>query len=380
MAGIIFPNNYAQIPLSFALEIISSVEDSDTDNLPNALDNSDTLREFLKSPVDTLSQFLGKTRLDILAVNHGDIKNTTRPPRFHNNNIQPEIVRIIKTCLNALTANNAAQTADKIKYEISSKCGNKDLLSESSNIIFETMLVNFANKAARPGYMLILNNISNMGIVMPNGERHTIRGFFLLRCKSGIMKYTSDAHIQLLATYDADNSNSDLRDKYHEERDKIVNLIAIICAMYQESRQGRIAQAYLGADVLFGLLYGLVEKASNVVQEIQKLGDTNAEDFLDLHLDNYEFLTQTLAIYVDGILAYLENGCIAFREDITTYNVTKNVSGNFKNLINKIATHIVVNLRPTMKGLQNRFQNLNLTKSETTPATNKAKARSKNRK
>lgn len=244
-----------------------------------------------------------------------NIGNINIPLSFQNVE-KKSIITGIRALLNMLSDENISQVQEKIRDIIISKIPTVENLNE---IAIELVDQFISSKDYIKKYITILNYIYNIKVLKEDGiqkQSESIGNCFLRKCRELILANLDMGKINQLALYDL--SDMDQLDEYNKEREKAINLIILLCSLYEQKNTSLIR---LSALQIMPLLKQIVDCCHHLNNEMLALGDPYAGECLDE--TKYFLLEKSLTLYVEYLYTFVSTSFISFSKDDTVINNTK---------------------------------------------------------
>lgn len=246
-----------------------------------------------------------------------NITNINIPLSLSFQNVEKKsIVTNIRGLLNIVSDENLAQIKEKIRDIIIAKIPTVENLNEIAIELVEQFITSgdYIRK-----YIDILNYIYNIKVLKEDGvqkQSESIGNCFLRKCKELILTNLDISKVNQLATFDL--TNNDDFDLYNKERDRITNLITILCLLYEQRNTNLIR---LSAIQIIPLLKQIVDNYYKITKEMAILGDPYEDECSDE--TKYLILEKSITLYVDYLYTFISTSFASFNNDDTVVNNTK---------------------------------------------------------
>jgi len=274
--------------------------------------------------VDRLSIDFFMARMDhpVVPIPGLNIPDITIPSHLSGQKTKIESKETVSTyirhLLNSVTGDNIDVLRKQLFQEIDSKVVSEESLVEIADELLKSFIVGIDNI---DNYIKILNTIYKKCIVISyNSETkekklsNPIGNIFLDKCRLLIFKNISEAHILELAK--KDQYDEDELDEYNKEKDKIINLIIVLCRLYHQKNTLLINIAAVQVYAVMDKMLCFHTKCQNTMHE---LGDP-MEDCKDE--EQYEYMRRVCSIYAELLYTFFHHSGNQFNTDTT------NVKGN----------------------------------------------------
>ena len=251
----------------------------------------------------------------------------------------------IRYLFTSLTSENIATSKEKLKNIIAQKATSEKNIEDIADELLDCFL---NGEAYIKNYMHLLNAICKACYLISEDQvSPTVKYFFLLKCKKRIFSFISVENIRKLAEMDQ-NSIDDL-DIYNREREKIINLIITICALYEQRHTANIK---LTVNQLFPLMNQILSYYRTLHKKMVELGDPYEGDCLDE--DEYEILKKMCNLYGEHLFTFIKN---AGREFLLDEDEVTLVSSTVSSSVSVSVSPATKVNSPKMKTMIEQFKN-----------------------
>ena len=302
-----------------------------------------------KISIDKLLSFKDREVKPIDGIN---IPNITVPQNLVSKKRPTEapdtIIINIRNIFNTLTDSNIAVLKEQLRQIVYAKAQKPEMLSDIADEILEQFLVCEKNIK---NYMHLLNAIWNVSILIQNSPSEKkivsphIGIHFLNKCKDTIFKLISEENIRelgSLAEPAESDPNSDEADKYYSGKDRITNLIIVLCFLYEQRNTVLIK---LTAVQLYTVIKNILDSYTKYQKQMVKLG--NPDDGECENEDEYEILARMCAINVDLLYTFfLRKGEDFLKDEIEIKDKTGKVT--IKVLMDRFNKEVVPTFEQTL--------------------------------
>lgn len=283
--------------------------------------------------------FIARNSHPIVPISSLVIPDIVIPQDLSGKKSRPELKDTLSTfvrqLLNSVTTNNVDNLRQQLLQEINIKVVSEDSLVEIADELLKCFIVSVGNIN---NYMKILNTIYKIGIVVSinpdTGEKvlsRSIRNIFLEKCRLLIIKNIAEDNIMELAN--KDQEDDDELDYFNREREKIINLIILLCRLYDQRNTQLIN---LTAVQLYAVMDKILCFHQKCYGMMIKLGDPMQECIDE---EQYEYLRRMCCIYAELMYTFFQNNYTKFLEDQTEVRGNKLI-----NIIERFQKEIVPHL------------------------------------
>lgn len=246
---------------------------------------------------------------------------------------------LVRKLFNSLTQDNMELVKNQLRTTVTEKATSPDVIEEIAHEILGNFLISSQNI---DNYMTLLNSIDRVCVQMNiNGENKysmTIGKYFLQMCRLKIFKYISENHSRKLAVFDQDDDD-DL-DKYNRKKDRIINMVLTICAIYLQRDRCSLK---LTAMQMFPLINTIMLSYMNSFKIMDKLGDPYETDCEDE--DEYFIRKNMCILYADQLYNFFNKLGKEFMLDPTLIEDKKSKKTNTMSvLVERFQTTIIPTL------------------------------------
>lgn len=218
----------------------------------------------------------------------------------------------IRQLLNSITIHNIEQAKKQLLFDIENKVKTEESLVEIASELLSSFIVSHKNL---DNYMQILNSIclSSFRITNPVTKEvvasKSIGNIFLDKCRKMIFDNLTEANIANIADkYNLDDED-DL-DIYNKEKEKILNLILLLCRLYSQ-RNSNFTK--LTAIHIYGVISKILTNHISVNEKMIALGNPYDGDCQDE--DKYELYRRMCAIYAEQLYVFFVTEGKNFKQD-----------------------------------------------------------------
>lgn len=248
----------------------------------------------------------------------------------------------IRGLLNSLTSDNILQVKEKIREVIINKVQNIDMLNEIAHELLEQFII---SEHHVKNYMQILNSIHAAKIMMVDESTNdkklsdTIGNCFLKQCRIMIMKKISEENVLDLAKFNLDDYSQLLI--YNKEKSKILNLIIVICCLYEQRTTTYIR---INAEQIFSVMNKIFDIYKKLQLKMLDLGNPYEEECKDE--EEYFICEKMCTIYAEQLYTFIYKCYDLFMDDKTPIKLgVTNLT--MKDVILKFKSEIVPTLTET---------------------------------
>lgn len=205
----------------------------------------------------------------------------------------------IRKIFNRTTVDNILKAQKELIKIVKTNAQNIEALVD----IAEEILQNFIIKEQNiKNYMHLLNAIHNATIVAtdPMIEKpRTIGYYFTEKCRVMIFGCIDKNNIRMLAKLDLDDINQS--DKYDREREKIINLIIIVCCLFDQRGTSLIR---LSETPIYSVMFHILTSYRDAQNQMIELGNPYETDCSNE--EEYEILTKMCTLYAEQLYVFLD--------------------------------------------------------------------------
>ena len=275
------------------------------------------------------------------------IPNNMVPRQFGNT--ESSIKLKVRELLNIVTKDSIIGTANKLRSVIDEetrergKLANSSILKDIANEFLDTFLV--SGKQLNE-HLQLLNSIYMIAIKEPSTQvsdakpilSKSIGGFITDLLKEKYMSLVSESNVKAMAMRDVDNP--DEQDLYYREEDKLINIISLICAMYNQRNTKNIS---LHSTHIIIILNKLLTSHANIIKNLKNLENNDDESENE---EEYDIYRRMATIYEKCMYTVFKD----YHKDMVNDKdplVKKDVDGNIiqtvllKDLINMFKKNVI---------------------------------------
>ena len=292
----------------------------------------------IKTSKLSLEFFIARKNNVVEPINNLNIPKVIIPPDLVKKRrpvSKDTITTYIRQLLNSITVHNVEQAKRQLLVDINEKVESENSLDEIASELLSSFIVSDTNIG---NYMQILNVIYKATIRVTNkttGEislSKTIGNLFLDKCRQLIFKNISEGNILYLAKKNLDDDEE--LDLYNKERDKILNLIIVLCHLY---RQRNTQFVKLTATHIYAVIDKILRNHMINQEQMVLLGDPYEGECIDE--ERYEYCRRMCVLYSEQLYVFFYNEGKTFKCDET------NIKGStLSDLITKFYLDVVPNL------------------------------------
>jgi hypothetical protein len=220
----------------------------------------------------------------------------------------------IRQLLNSITIHNIEPAKKQLLFDIENKVKSEESLSEIATELLSSFIVSHKNL---DNYVQILNAIclSSFRITNPVTKEvvasKSIGNIFLDKCRKLIFDSITEENIAAIADkYNIDDEDD--FDIYNKEKEKISNLILLLCRLYSQ-RNGIYTK--LTAIHVYGVISRILTNHIAVNEKMILLGNPYEGECLDE--DKYEIYRRMCAIYAEQLYVFFATEGKNFKQDTT---------------------------------------------------------------
>jgi len=288
--------------------------------------------------------FMSKMDSMIFPVTNLHIPNITVPSSLSTQKKRPIMKETISTYIRHLLNSVTTQNIDNLKKQLLSDINENVESEQSLDEIAEELLQSFIISGTTNinNYMQILNTIwtatfRSFDMVTKESKlSQTIGNLFLNKCKNKIFINISEANILILAQ--KDQYDDEELDFYNKEKEKILNLIVVLCKLYSQRpiKQTDPKLIHLSALQMFPVVEIILNNYKKCQDKMKELGDP-MEDCTDE--EQYEHMRIMCALYSEMIYVFFYYGISQFKNDVTK---VRTITSSY--LINRCKEEIIPTL------------------------------------
>ncbi len=222
----------------------------------------------------------------------------------------------IRHLFNSLTSDNMSSVREQLRAVIVAKAQSVETLEEIAQEILMNFIISEINIK---NYMHLLNAVSAACVLInPTADKSTtgknvsptIGNFFLQKCRELIFKNISESNIRNLAKIDQDDP--DQLDIYNREREKIINLIATICCLYEQRHTPNVK---LSAIQLHHLMNTIFMSYNKLQEKMKELGNPYEDGEYCKDEEEYEILRKMCNLYAEHLYVFMSKEAKEFSKD-----------------------------------------------------------------
>jgi hypothetical protein len=227
----------------------------------------------------------------------------------------------IRPFFNSVTAGNVDVIREQLRKVVIEKAQTPELLSQVAYETFEHFLVNEPNI---PNYVKLLNAIHGAAVMMEDKKTKekkislTIRDFFLENCRRKIFENIKEENIHRLAQMN--EYDDDQLDAYNKEREKMMNLIATLCALYDQRDTTNIN---LSGRHLATCVTALIDNHKNIYQKFMAQFDEETGEVNDEDEEENELYRKMLILYEEQLYIFMVKEKSSFEKDPQLANLVE---------------------------------------------------------
>ena len=283
-----------------------------------------------------VEDFLTYMKCNTVPLEGLNIPNITVPPHLVSKKRPTEasdsIAVDIRYLFNSLTQDNLPEVKEELNKIISEKAKNAKMLEEVAIEILDNFIMKEENVK---NCMHLLNTVSKQCRLIStqstdgtknNQTTPTIGYYFLDKCYMMIMEVISEKQINELANLNQDDE--DELDKYNRDREKINNLIATVCCLYEQRNTSNIKLTSYQ-------LYPLIN--NNIIEKHAKynslLKDLTEDD------QNYELYRKICNLYAEQVYIFLSCAGEDFLKEPSF--IVKDKTYFMKDLVERFKTEVI---------------------------------------
>lgn len=220
----------------------------------------------------------------------------------------------IRQLLNSITIHNVEQAKKQLLSDIETKVKSEESLCEIAQELLSSFVVSNKNL---DNYTHILNSICRASFRISNPITNeviaspSIGNIFLAKCRTLIFETITENNIGLIAEKHNLDDDDDL-DIYNKEKEKILNLILLLCRLYAQRES---AYVKLNAMHLYGVISRILASHISVCEKMSVLGNPEEGECEDE--DKYELYRKMCAIYAEQLYTFFATEGKSFKKDET---------------------------------------------------------------
>lgn len=282
---------------------------------------------------------LSMRNVPVTAINSLTIPNITVPPNLtaRRKTQAPDSISIlIRPLFNGVTRENVQQLCAALRQIVIEKAHSVELLDE----VAEEILQNFIIDDKKIDLcLLLLNSVFNATVLLQTDKSDRMEGTtrtsrpdksnnhdensdvrqmsdpigrrFIYKCKVMVFDCINKNNIAKLAKCDLDNMIE--KDLYNRERDKIFNLILILCTLYDQ--KDKPATIRLTGIPLYTVIRYILDNHADIQNQMNELGDPYKGECSNE--EEYEYLRRMSNLYAEQLCIFFDREGKNFRLDKT---------------------------------------------------------------
>lgn len=291
--------------------------------------------------------FLDRMHDHALPIPNLVIPNIIIPANLSNIKPRTEMKETISTyirhLLNSITTENVHILKKQLLIDINEKVESDSSLNEIADELLQSFII---SKYNIDNYMQILNTIYKAAFKKGEVLSNTIGNIFLDKLRQMIFTKIDEKHIFMLAQKDLEDE--DEQDFYNKEREQIINLIIILCKLYDQRKTPLVK---LNAMHIYAVMEKILNFHKKNYDMMIKLGNPVEGECDDE--EQYEYLRKLCHLYAEQLYIFLFTNGDKFMQD------NDKIKGNtLSDLVDRFKKEVLPVLSETY--LQSRCKSLNL--------------------